>query len=341
MSYDDPQPDDSTTSEQSVFETVANVDPLTRREKIIRWLDIHVLTPLRIIKSDLRATSGILIILGFVFMGVIGPFLVERPQIGQYPSYLGPFQSMAYPLGTDGFGQPILAQLVHATPNMLKMAFAGAVVAVGIGVTIGTTAGYKGGRVDTALMSVTDIVLTIPGLPLVIVLLSVLPDVASNPYLVGFLLAIDNWPGLARSLRSQVLTIREDSYIEAARALGRSSSEILWDDILPQLMPYITINSAKASRRVIFESVALYFLGILPMTMFNWGVMMNYAFKQGAAVSNPALSGHWLYFPILVLLFFSLGLILLSQGMDRIFNPRLRARHEETASTSDEQLPAE
>ena len=337
MSHEDPRSDGGTTPEQSVFEMVSDAEPLTRQEKTARWVDVHVLTPLRIIKSDWRATAGILIIVGFALLGIIGPLVVPEPRIGQYESYLGPFQRMAYPFGTDGFGQPILPQLVHATPAMLKMAFAGAVLASGLGIVIGTTAGYKGGFVDTALMSVTDIFLTIPGLPLIIVLLSIFPGVTANPFFIGFLLAIDNWPGLARALRSQVLTIRESSYIEAGRAMGRSSPAILWDDIIPQLMPYITINSAKAARRVIFESVALFFLGILPSTMFNWGVMMNYAFKQGAAVSNPGRAGHWLYFPMLVLLVFSLGLILLSQGMDRIFNPRLRARHEETTGGGDEQ----
>jgi peptide/nickel transport system permease protein len=341
MERKDTQPDGGKATEQSVFEVVSDTDPLTRKERIARWIDAHVLTPLRIIKSDWRATVGILILVGFVFVGTVGPLLVEQPTIGQYGSYLNPFQSWAYPLGTDGFGQPILPQLILATPNMLKMAFAGAGLAVALGTVVGTMAGYKGGRADSLLMSLTDIMLTIPGLPLIVILVAIFPEIGSNPYLIGFLLAIDNWPGLARALRSQVLTIRTESYVEAGHAIGRSSGEILWDDIVPQMMPYITVNSATAARRVIFESVGLYFIGILPSTTFNWGVMMNYAFQQGAAVSNPSLSGHWLYFPILVLLIFSLGLILLSQGMDRIFNPRLRARHEETAATADEQLPSQ
>lgn len=338
MVHDDTHSDGGETVEQSVFETVSDAEPLTRKERSARWIDVHVLTPLRIIKSDWRATVGILVVIGFVLVGTIGPLVVEPPSIGQYESYLDPFQSWAYPLGTNGFGQSVLSLLILATPNMLKMAFAGAGLAVALGTIIGTLAGYKGGRVDTVLMSLTDVMLTIPGLPLIVVLVAIYPAIGNNPYLVGFLIAIDNWPGLARALRSQVLTIRTESYVEAGRAMGRSSGEILQDDIVPQMMPYITINSATAARRVIFESVALYFIGVLPTTTFNWGVMMNYAFQKGAAVANPALSGHWLYFPMLVLLLFSLGLILFSQGMDRIFNPRLRARHEGTAD-SDDQLP--
>jgi peptide/nickel transport system permease protein len=334
----DTRPDGGQPAEQSVFDIVADTEPLTWRERAAYWVETNVLTPYRIIKSDWRATVGILIMMGFVLVGVIGPILVSSPTIGQFESYLKPFQSMAYPFGTDGYGQPILPQLIHATPNMLKMAFAGAVLAAGVGVIIGTLAGYKGGRVDTVLMSLTDIVLTIPGLPLIVVLLAIFQGLGANAWVVGFLLAIDNWPGLARALRSQVLTIREESYVEASRAMGRSSLEILWDDIVPQMMPYITINSANAARRVIFEAVGLYYLGLLPATTFNWGLMMRDAFQQGAAVSNPGNAGHWLYFPMLVLLIFSLGLILLSQGLDRIFNPRLRARHEETAAASDDKV---
>lgn len=333
------RPDGGQPAEQSVFDTVADTEPLTWRERISRWVETHVLTPYRIVRSDWRATGGILIMVSFVLVGLVGPLVVPQPRIGQFDSYLDPFQSWAYPLGTDGFGQPILPQLIHATPNMLKMAFAGAVVAAGVGVIVGTMAGYKGGRLDTVLMSITDIALTIPGLPLIVVLLAIFQGLGSNPWIVGFLLAIDNWPGLARALRSQVLTIREESYTEASRAMGRSSPEILWDDIVPQMMPYITINSANAARRVIFEAVGLYFLGLLPAVTFNWGLMMKQAFRQGAAVANPGHAGHWLYFPMLTLLIFSLGLILLSQGMDRIFNPRLRARHEETSAASDEQVP--
>ncbi|WP_224270989.1 ABC transporter permease [Haloprofundus salinisoli] len=326
-------------AEASVFERVseAHSEPLSRQERLERWYYDTVVVTAKIIWEDIRARIGISILLFIILMGVVGPFIVERPQIGDYPKFIGPFQSTKFILGTDGLGMPIGAQIVHATPAMLKMAFAGAVVAMSIGIVIGTTAGYKGGRVDDVLMTLTDIVLTMPGLPLIVVLAAIYQP--ENPYVVGFILAIDNWPGLARRLRSQVLTIREESYVEASRAMGFGSPEILRRDIIPQLMPYITINSAGAARSIIYESVGLYFLGILPFTTLNWGVMMNMAYSNGA-VSNPMLSGHWLWFPMLVLLLLSLGLILFSQGMDRIFNPRLRARHQRSGDDGDSTNPA-
>jgi peptide/nickel transport system permease protein len=159
-----------------------------------------------------------------------------------------------------------------------------------------------------------------------------------SPFVVGFILAIDNWPGLARSLRSQVLTIREESYIEAARAMDIPTRRIVGRDVISPLMPYIVINGANAARGVIFESVGLYFLGVLPFTTQNWGVMMNLAYKRGSAMANPSYAGHWLYVPMVAIILFSLGFILFAQGMDRVFNPRLRARHAKTADVEEEEV---
>lgn len=322
-----------TASEVDVFDIGADSDPLTRKEKLYRRLDVHILTPYRIIRTDWRATFGLSVILGFVVVGLVAQFteLVPYPRVGDYDRYVFAFEGSGWAvLGTDNSGRAILPQLIHATPEMLVIAISGAVVAMAIGVIIGVVSGYKGGYWDEVLMTVTDVIICIPGLPLVVVLVAIYPP--HSPFLVGFILAIDSWPGTARALRSQVLTIREESYVEADRAIGRSTAEILWDDVTPQLLPYITINAAGAARGVIFQAVALYFIGVLPGGGLNWGLMMDQAYNIGSAVSNPALSGHWLVAPMVVLGVFSMGLILLSQGLDRIFNPRLRARHEQTAS---------
>ncbi|MFH5800557.1 ABC transporter permease [Haladaptatus sp. CMAA 1911] len=327
--------DGGEASDNAIFELMAEkkTEPPTVKERASRMFYDYVVVTGKIVLSDVRTVIGLTLILAIILMGTIGPLLVTKPAIGMYPRDIGPFQSTKFILGTDGLGQPIGAQIVYATPAMLKMALSGAVIATGIGVLIGTTAGYKGGKVDTVLMTFTDIVLTMPGLPLIIIIAAIYQP--KNPFTVGFILAIDNWPGLARKLRSQVLTIREESYVEASRTMGFSSKDILRGDIVPQLMPYITINSANASRAVIFESVGLYYLGVLPFTTINWGVMMNMAYEN-YAVTNWHLRGHWLWFPMLTLLVLSIGLILFSQGMDRVFNPRLRARHSSKSSAEDE-----
>lgn len=249
--------------------------------------------------------------------------------------YLTWFQNWQYPLGTDNMGRPIDRQLVHSTPSILKMALAGVLFSVGLAVTVGVVSGYKGGRVDYLLMNLTDIVMIVPGLPLVVVLAAIYTP--QDAFLVGVILAIDSWPGLARSLRSQVLTIRHESYVEAARTMSVPTRSVVLKDITPQLMPYIMINAANAARSVIFGAVGLYFLGFLPFAEDNWGVMMNQAYDTGGALANFPRAGHWLIAPMFMLTLFSFGLILFSQGMDRVFNTKIRARHAKTLDADEDE----
>jgi len=214
------------------------------------------------------------------------------------------------------------------------MVASGAVFTVCLGTVFGTIAGYKGGTVDRVLMVVTDIMMTIPGLPLTIVLASAL-QIEGNPVIIGILVTVNAWAGLARAVRSQVLTLRDAEYVEASRIMGIETSVIISGDIVPNLMPYITMNFVQQARAVIFGVVGLYFLGVLPYNSTNWGVMMNAAVNRAGATSSPA-AFHWLLVPMLTIIGLALGLTLLAQGADRIFNPRVRARHAETVATEDD-----
>ena len=322
----------------SDFETVSEAS-LSREERYRQALDEHVLAPLRIVWSDWRARLAVFIISIYVLMGTVGVMIVTPPSPNQGPLLMGPFQTLAHPLGTTFSGQDILSQLVYATPPMLKMIAAGSVFTVAVATVIGTVSGYKGGALDSGLMTITDIMMTIPGLPLIIVLAGVL-DLKGDPYVIGVLLSVNAWAGLARALRSQVLTLRDAEYVEASRIMGISTPSILQKDIIPNLMPYITMNFVQTARGVIFGSVALYFLGILPYNGVNWGVMMNNANSKAGAVSSPQ-AFHWLLMPMLAVIVLGLGLTLFAQAADRLFNPRVRARHAESVAEDDGDGPGE
>lgn len=306
-------------------------DTMTRRDRYEALLNAWVITPIHITWSDWRARIGSLIILVYVLMGTIGVVLVEPTQPGEGGRLLLPFENPAFPFGTDNLGNDLFAQTIHATPAMLEMITVGALFTTILATLIGALAGYKGGQVDRILMTFTDILMTIPGLPLVIVLAVVLEP--SEPWMVGIVLTINAWAGLARAIRSQVLTLRDESFVEASRLMGISTATILSKDIVPGLMPYITVNFVNSARSVIFSSVGLYFLGILPFTNLNWGVMMNLAYSTGGALYSVNVV-HWLLVPMITIIILSFGLILFAQGTDRIFNPRVRARH---MSTNDEE----
>jgi peptide/nickel transport system permease protein len=108
--------------------------------------------------------------------------------------------------------------------------------------------------------------------------------------------------------------------------MGLSDYSIIRRDILPNVMPYVLVSFVGAARNIIFGSVGLYFLGILPFSTLNWGVMLNRAYDQGALFSISEL--YRLAFPMGAIVWLSFGLILLAQSLDKIFNPRLRAEHE-------------
>lgn len=322
----------SRTEAASDFETVSETN-LTRSERYRQLVDEFVLAPARIVWHDWRARIAMTIIAFFLFLGTVGVRLVDEPRTNQGDRLVGAFRTLEHPLGTTASGVDILSQVVYATVPMIQMITAGAVFSVVVATVVGTTSGYKGGAVDRGLMTVTDVMLTIPGLPLVIVLAGVM-DIGGNPYLIGVLLSINAWAGLARALRSQVLTLRDAEYVEASRIMGVSTPKILTTDIIPNLMPYITMNFVQQARAVIFGSVGLYFLGILPYNRTNWGVMMNDAVSQAGATSSM-VAFHWLLMPMLAVILLSMGLTLFAQSADRLFNPRVRARHAKTVGGDD------
>lgn len=296
----------------------------TRKKELKQSIKEWIIAPLLILWSDWRARIGGLIILAFLLTSTVGVYIVDSPSTFDGPPLEGPFQGWENPLGTDGSGNSILGLLVHAAPAMLKMIVGGTTFAITLATIWGMVAGYIGGAIDRAMMTFADVLIAIPGLPLVIVL-AVMID-PGNPYLVGVILSVNAWAGLARALRSQVLTTRQETYIEASRVMGLSTGGIITRDVLPNLMPLILVNAVLQARNIIFGSVALYFLGVLPFTNLNWGVMLNFAYQSPASMYSWH-TAHWFLSPMTTIVILTLGLILFGQACDQIFNPRLRARH--------------
>jgi len=352
---------ESEPADESRMFDESEVTKVTRTQRLREMVNEGVVVPFKIAWSDWRTKIGLIIIGMFVltavltalhkggtyilndFLGLTGvEWRLHRPSSilsvdEAWRRELKPFENMEYPLGTDRSGRGLLSAITWSTPAMLKMIIAGGVFSSVMATVVGTVAGYKRGRAETFLMTVSDIAMSIPGIPLVIVMIVIIqPD---SPYVLGALITINVWAGLARTVHSQVLSIREESYVEASRAMGIRTPRIIQKDILPRLMPYVMVNFVYASRRVIYDSVALYFLGFLPIkTPNNWGVMMNWAYEQNGALT-PDGPQYMIIVPMLPIIFLSLGFILISQGTDRLFNPRVRTRHE--GETRAEEGPTE
>jgi ABC-type dipeptide/oligopeptide/nickel transport system permease component len=322
---------DSPEAGDTPFAVTADVTR-SRRERFRRWADEYLLAPARIVWGDAKARLGLVLLLVYGLMGTVGPSVVAPPSDGQGESLVGPLQTAAHPLGTDLFGQDLLSLMVHGTPEILKMIIAGALFATTLATIIGLLSGYAGGNIDRMLTLASDVALTIPGLPLVIVLVAVVEP--ESAWVVGILLVINAWGGIARQIRSQVLVVREESYVEASGVMSLSTPTILSRDLLPSIAPYVLINAVNVARQVIVASVALYFLGILSVSNSNWGIVLDEAYSNAAIAAPRAY--HWIAVPMVTIVLFILGLILVSQSLDRVFNPRVRTRH---ATHQDDEAP--
>jgi len=263
---------------------------------------------------------GALVVVAFVVLAVIGPWLYPA-RLPHDPDAIYAPMSLKHPLSTDFEGVDVLALVVTGTRSVLLCAFVAGLVTVVLGTAVGLFSGYRRGFADSTLMRVTDFILTIPGFPLLLVLTTVYSF--GNPVQMGLVLGVIGWGALARAVRAQTLSLRERGFIEAARGLGLPTRHIVLRELLPNVAPYVAMNLLLAVTGFVYAQVGLFFLGVLPLNTNNWGVMLNFAVYQGGALLTPAALPYLLA-PLGAILLLTLGIVLVVDALDEIFNPRLR-----------------
>ena len=222
------------------------------------------------------------------------------------PALLPPFSSSEFPLGTDRLGRDVLACLVHGAQISLLVGLAAAAAAIFVGMVVGALAGFAGGLVEEALMRVVETFQIVPGFLMALAFASVLG--ASLPIII-LAIALAAWAEPARLTRAQVLAIREQDYIAAARALGMHPLEIAFKEILPNaLAPILALSSVIVAGAILTEA-ALSFLGLGDPNVVTWGSMI--AEGRNVIRSAPFLS----ILPGLALVITVLGVYLFSEGL--------------------------
>lgn len=228
-----------------------------------------------------RALIGIFIIVVFSAVAVFADSLssIDPNNIAFFPWET---PSPEHPLGTNSYGQDIFSQVVHGSRITLLVGILAGLLTSLIGTAVGLVAGYKGGAVSEVLMRIVDVFLTIPSLAFTIVIASMLPQmtVTSTILVIGAL----NWMWMARSVRSQTLSESRRDYVDAARALGMSDAEIMFKEILPNIIPVITANMVMVITSAMLTEASLSFLGIGDPTSISWGKMLSTAFDNGAII---------------------------------------------------------
>lgn len=268
------------------------------------------------IRRDRKATIGFAIIVAFVAMGLIGPWLVGDPE-----AMVGiPLQppSWAHWLGTTGQGQDVLAQTVVGTRVSLLIGFGVGLAVVTIGALMGVAAGYFGGLADSALSLIINVFLVLPGLPLAIVIAAYLP---AGPMTVAFVLVLTGWAWNARVLRAQTLMLRQRDFIAAAVVSGESSLRIITRELLPNMTSLLVAQVIGGTIYAIGAQVGLEFLGLGDVSSVTWGTNLYWATNDSALLTGA----WWTFVPTgLCVALVGFGLVILNSGFDEITNPRLQ-----------------
>ena len=274
----------------------------------------------RVLRRKPGRIVGVVLLAGFVLLALIGPWLYADG-LPREPNLIYAPISWEHPLSTDFQGTDVLALVVVGARFVMLTAAITAVVTVVLGAGVGLLAGYRRGPTDSILMRITDVNLTLPGLPFLIVLSTVWEF--GEPWEMGLVLGIVNSGGLARAVRSQTLSLRERGFVEAARGLGLPTHHIVLRELLPSMAPYITMNLLMSMITAVYAQVGLNFLGVVPSMPENWGVMLNNAvFGAGAMTTTAALP--YLLAPLVAILLLTIAIVLVVDALDEIFNPRLR-----------------
>jgi len=264
-----------------------------------------------------------IILIIYVLLAVVGP-MVADPKLLKSDirnRLAGP--SWEHPLGTDNNGRDTLTQFIYGARNVLTVAFIAAVMTILIATTIGMLSGLIGGWVDSVLMFFTNIILTVPSMPIMMLLATVMS--ADNPIAFGFVLSVWSWAGLARAIRAQIMSVKNRDYVEAARILGMPTRHIVVGEMLPSITSYLTMNLIFSMRGAISASVGLMFLGLAKFSASHWGMMIQIAISStGALYGSNAL----IYFltPVVGIAVFGMGCFFFASGLDEALNPRLRTQ---------------
>jgi len=223
--------------------------------------------------SHAPALAAAILLLAMILTAIIGPSLVASDPLNMDLDNLKHPPSKSHLLGTDGKGRDILARLVYGARISLTIGVFAALLSLSIGIVLGLIAGYFGGWVDTALSQIFDIFLAFPTLLLAIGISAVMP-----PGLVSAMLAITlvGWAGFARLVRGLTLSLKEQTYIEASRALGADSFRILFRHLLPNALPLVLVaGSLRIGGFILIEaSLSFLGLGVQPPTP-TWGSMIS------------------------------------------------------------------
>ncbi len=277
----------------------------------------------KIMRMNKKTVVGSMIFIIFIIISIVEPIINDYRLGGKSPLSIGIFArllppSLELPLGTDPYGRDLFGLLLMGTKFTLTIGIIAGTMGIMISVFIGMLAGYKGGLIAHALRSITDTMMVIPEWPLIILLVAYLRQL--NIFALSFIIAILSWPWVARSFISQILSVKERPFIELAKMSGLGDLEIVFKEILPNVLPYVGVGFTNATLGAMLAETGIRFLGVGPISIPTLGYLVNLSIQQGFLSTRL----YALIPPILFLVLVFCSLNLVNIGLDEAYNPRLK-----------------
>lgn len=268
-------------------------------------------------RPDVKLVIGSILVGFFVLVAVLGPIFTGDPQTQTDDLLATP--GATHWLGTTQTGQDVFTQMMVATRSSLLVGLVVGVTATILSVLVGVVGGYLGGRWDEGLSLFSNVVLVIPGLPLLIMITAYLKN--SGEVVIALVIAVTSWAASSRVLRAQTLSLRNRDYVSAARTVGERAPRTIAVEILPNLLPIIASQFVFAVILGILSEAGLSYLGLGNINAVTWGTMLYFA-QNAQALSL----GAWWWFvpPGLAIALFGCGLSLINFSIDEVINPQLK-----------------
>jgi peptide/nickel transport system permease protein len=299
---------------------LAELSGLRAKKSRSLWSDA-----LRQFRKHHLAVAGVVVLIILVIATLLGPMLWPEPvdEINFSISTQG--SSWAHPMGTNDLGQDIFARILWGGRISLAVGVAAMIVAIFLGTMIGALAGFFGGFIDSVLMRLTDMFISLPSLPLLLLVIYLFRDTLRQnlgPTLGPFLLIVvligaTNWMPVARLVRASFLSLKEKEFVEAARCIGATRSSIMMKHMMPNAMGPVIVAATLAVGGAIITESALSFLGLgFPPDVPTWGRLLN------DAVNFMEIAPHMVIFPGLMIFLAVLSINYVGDGLRDALDPR-------------------
>ncbi len=274
----------------------------------------------RYLRRNPALVVGLVMLLALLVFVVVGSFMVDLQRARPLSARALQPPSAALPFGSDKQGRDLFAVMVAGTPLTIRIGLIAGLIGTTVGATLAFIGGYYGGWIDAVIRVVVDVGLTIPVLMVLIVLAMTFRSGITVDQM-ALIVALLAWLFPARTMRAQVLTVKERGYVQLARLSGVSGPEVIVKELLPNLLPYIVASLVGSVISAIFASIGLEILGLGSADAPTIGMTL-YWVNFNAAIIN----GWWWWWvpPIVVIATLFIALFLITVGLDEVANPRLR-----------------